>query len=114
MNPALVAAKTRMQKHLEKSYPATLAIDGENYAAAVVVTEAELMTMDGGTQQKRGATFSVLQAVLPLAVVRDGLPSQALKRVKVTHVETGLVYRLRQEWTDPHGVIRQLVCDVDD
>jgi hypothetical protein len=115
MNPALTAAKTRHQKALEKNYPATLRIGGTDYKAAVVLNEGDFMTMDGGTQQKRTATFSVLQSVLPLAAVRDSaVAGRPLKRVTVTHVETSLVYRLRQEWTDQHGVIRQLTCEVDD
>lgn len=112
MNAALTGFKKQLQAKLEGDYPATLTISGTNYKGAVVTNEGQRMTMEGGTKQVRGATFSVLKDRLPVAVVRDTTQSNVpVKRVAVTHVETGLVYRLTGEWSDPHGVVRVLTCE---
>lgn len=110
-HPALLAAKTRHQRELEKAYPATLTIGGINYAAAAATQSGSYLTLTGGTQQQRTATFQVLQTTLPLSIVRDTtIPTQPLKRITITHAQTGLTYQLQNEWTDPHGVTRTLTC----
>lgn len=106
---ALKAAKARHQKELERAYPATLAIGGTNYTAALATSSEPMMTGEGGIKQQRKAVFSVRTEILPLTVVRDAT-TQALKRVQLTHVQTGIIYRLDEEWTDPHGCSRILTC----
>jgi hypothetical protein len=111
MSPALTAAKTRHQQELEKNYPATLTIGSVNYKGCVGIHTGPFMTLDGGTKQIRSATFQVRQSILPLSLIRDTTQAtQPLKRILITHLETGLVYRLDEEFTDPHGVTRTLTC----
>lgn len=111
MSAALLAAKTRHQRELEKAYPATLTIGGVNYKGCVGIHTGPFMTGEGGTKQERSATFQVLQTTLPLSVIRDTtLPTHPLRRLTITHVETGYIYRLESEHTDPHGPTRTLTC----
>ncbi len=111
MSRALTEAKARHQRELQKTYPATLTIGGVNYTGTAATASGPMMTLDGGTRQERTATFQFLQNTLPLSVVRDTtLATQPLRRLPITHVETGLIYRLESEHTDPHGPTRILTC----
>lgn len=111
MSAALLAAKTRHQRELEKTYPATLTIGSVNYKGTAATASGPMMTLDGGTKQERTATFQFLQSTLPLSVIRDTtLPTHPLRRLTITHVQTGYIYRLESEHTDPHGPTRTLTC----
>ena len=108
---ALQKAKERHQAAMERYHPCTLRIASTNYACAGLTKTGDFMTIEGGTKQVRSMVFSVRQSVLPLIVVRDTAEAdQPLRRLAVTHVETGIVYRLDGEWTDVHGTMRELTC----
>jgi hypothetical protein len=111
MNKALIDFKTRAQKKLEQDYPVILRIGDVQYKGAIATNTGSFMTLAGGTKQVRSATFQCLASVLPLSVVRDTtVATQPLKRVLITDVAKGLVYRLDEELTDAHGVVRTLTC----
>lgn len=111
MSRALYQTKLRAQLDLQRHYPATLQISGVNYKGALATQTGAFLTLDGGTKQRRTGTFQFLQGTLPLDIVRDITdPTQPLRRITLTHVETGHIYRLQEEHTDPHGPTRTLTC----
>lgn len=104
---AILDAKRRQQAAMEERHPGTLLINGTAYPGAIVTGQEPQMTLEGTVTQQRTLVFSVLIAKLPLSVVRDA-SSLTMKRLRCTHVETGITYVLREEWTDPNGVTRRL------
>lgn len=109
MSTPLYKTKLRAQLELERHYPATIEIGGVKYKGAIATQTGPYMTSEGSTKQRRTGTFQFLSGTLPLAIVRDITdPTQPLRRLTLTHIETGHIYRLAEEHTDPHGCTRTL------
>lgn len=112
---SLQAFRGGLQTALEAQYPGTIQINGQNYPVAVVPRTGGLVLLEGGQRSQYSAVFLVLKTRMPLAEVREETKDgQPLKPVRVTHLETGLTYTLRNEWSDANSVNRRLECEQEE
>lgn len=106
---ARIAAEKRHAASL--GVAGTLTIDGTNHAARIYTERGVRLQMDGGSLQQRRLSAIVLASVLPASRVIDASTGET-RTLQVTHVETGLVYRLDPGGVDlsPYGVFWTLEC----
>ncbi len=116
MNPfapfaSLQSFRATLQRAVEEQYPGNIRIGDQVYECAVMTRLGMKSTQDGGFVQAATAVFSVRTEILAESVVRDvSLPEKPLRRITITHVETGVKYRLEQETSDPNSPQRRLQC----
>lgn len=89
---AAAAGRLKAQEALEALHPATIRIAGTNYTVAAVAKEQAVLTGDRGRIQARTLVIHARCSLLADTVITDA--DGLRKRLILTHVETGIAYRL--------------------
>lgn len=103
-----IAAETRQAQTL--GAPGTLLIGGRRCAARIFTEKGVKYEGEGGLLQTRKLSAVVLCSLLPSTAILTA--SGDTRPVEVTHIETGLVYRIDTGGVDqsPHRVYWTLEC----
>lgn len=105
--PHIAAEKSLAQS---VGVPGKLLIDGTQYPARIYIEGGQAFRLEGGSLQKRTLNAVILCSVLPTAKIQD--TDGSTRPVKITHVETGLEYRIDTGGLNrsPYGVYWALDC----
>ena len=105
---AFIAAESRFAASV--GVPGTLVFGNKRCAARIYTERGQVFQMEGGSQQSRTLNAIVLCALLAAPQLIDA--NGETRPILVTHVESGLVYRIDTGGVNqsPYGVYWELSC----